>query len=78
MATEIELFKISDLTLLDVYLWGWMKSEVQSDRYRIYHSIKLEDISLFQDVLMWQILITVLSYNNNFNIILIQHYKSLF
>jgi hypothetical protein len=78
MATEIELFKISDITLVDVYLWGWMKSEVQSDRYSIYHSIKLEDISLFQGVLMWQILITVLSYNNNFNIILIQHYKSLF
>jgi hypothetical protein len=28
MFTEIELFESPDLTLLDVCLWGWMKSEV--------------------------------------------------
>jgi len=29
MVTEIELFEFPDLTLLDFYLWGWMKMSLQ-------------------------------------------------
>jgi len=29
MVTEIELFEFPDLTLLDFYLWSWMKRGLQ-------------------------------------------------
>jgi hypothetical protein len=54
---------------------SWVVHEVS--KYRIYYLIKLKEISLFQDVWMRQILITVLYYNN-FNTILIKHYTLMF